>query len=117
MLQKNLSQKISPNKHYRNMKKHSTPLTDGEILKKILSIVETHFKSPPRQSRIQVYDNKSLMTLLNIKEKYLKRLRDNGVLGYSRCRDKYWYSQADVDLFLSHFHYTAFALEDGMTTV
>lgn len=99
------------------MKKQSTPLTDGEMLKRILTIVETHFKSPARQTKICVYDNKSLMALLNIKEKYLKRLRDNGLLGYSRYGDKYWYSQADVDLFLSRFHYTAFALEDGLPTI
>ncbi len=49
------------------------------------------------------------MELLNIRHKYLKMLRDKGFLGYSRCGDKYWYSQADVDLFLSRFHYEAFA--------
>lgn len=92
------------------MKKNSTPLSDGEILKKILSIVETHFNSPP-PSKMCVYDNKALMTLLNIKEKYIKGLRDNGYLGYSRCGDKYWYSQADVDLFLKRFHYKAFAIQ------
>ncbi len=33
-------------------------------------------------------------------------LRDKGYIGYSACGDKYWYSQADVDLFLlSRFHY------------
>ncbi|MDE6523752.1 MAG: helix-turn-helix domain-containing protein [Muribaculaceae bacterium] len=91
------------------MKKQSTPLTDGEMLKRILSIVETHFKSPPRQSKTYVYDNKSLMALLNIKDKYLKKLRDNGYLGYSREGDKYWYTQEDVDRFLSRFHYIPFA--------
>ena len=39
------------------------------------------------------------MELLNIKYKYLMMLRDKGYIGYSRCGDKYWYSQADVDLF------------------
>ena len=59
-------------------------LCDRELLEKILSIVE-------RQ------------------EKYLKKLRDNGYLGYSREGDKYWYTQADVDRFLRRFHYEAFA--------
>ena len=44
-----------------------------------------------------LYDNKSLMAKLGIKEKYLKKLRDNGYLGYSREGDKYWYTQEDVD--------------------
>ena len=65
-------------------------LCDRELLEKILSIVE-------RQEK------------LHIKEKYLKKLRDNGYLGYSREGDKYWYTQADVDRFLRRFHYEAFA--------
>ena len=36
------------------------------------------------------------MALLNIKDKYLKKLRDNGYLGYSREGDKYWYTQEDI---------------------
>ena len=96
------------------MKTKSTPLNEGEMLKKILSLVETHFKPPPLQSKMRVYDNKALMALLNIKDKYLKRLRDNGYIGYSRCGDKYWYSQSDVDQFLSRFHYKAFVSPDEM---
>lgn len=48
-----------------------------------------------------VYDNKSLMEKLHIKDKLLKKLRDNGYLGYSRYGDKYWYTQEDVDNFSS----------------
>lgn len=51
-----------------------------------------------------------LMAKLGIKEKYLKKLRDNGYLGYSREGDKYWYTQEDVDRFLRHFHFDAFAI-------
>ena len=36
-----------------------------------------------------IYDNKALMSLLGVKDHYLKRLRDNGLLGYSRHGDKY----------------------------
>ena len=49
------------------------------------------------------------MAKLGIKDKYLKKLRDNGYLGYSREGDKYWYTQADVDRFLRRFHYEDFA--------
>lgn len=56
-----------------------------------------------------IYDNKALMELLGIKHRYLKRLRDNGLLGYSRYGDKYWYTQADVDRFLSQCHYAPFS--------
>lgn len=62
-----------------------------------------HPEATPR-----VYDNKALMSLLGIKDRYLKRLRDNGLLGYSRHGDKYWYTQSDVDRFLARCHFAPF---------
>ncbi len=58
-----------------------------------------------------LYDNKALMTLLRVKDRYLKRLRDNGLLGYSRHGDKYWYTQTDVDRFLARCHFDPFAMK------
>lgn len=55
-----------------------------------------------------LYDNKALMSFLGVKDRYLKRLRDNGLLGYSRHGDKYWYTQADVDRFLARCHIAPF---------
>lgn len=85
-------------------------LTDRELLERIYTFVEDYPKKLQPHSKTAVYDNKALMALLNIKDKYLKMLRDKGYIGYSRCGDKYWYTQADVDLFLSRFHYDAFAV-------
>ena len=48
------------------------------------------------------------MALLGIKDRYVKCLRDNGLLGYSRHGDKYWYTQADVYQFLSRSHLALF---------
>ena len=80
-------------------------LCDRELLEKIFSIVERQEKLPPpaHEGGHRLYDNKSLMEKLNIKEKYLKKLRDNGYLGYSREGDKYWYTQEDVDRFSASF--------------
>lgn len=83
--------------------------TDRDVLNRILFILEKQGKSEDNSHKNRVYDNQGIMELLNIRHKYLKMLRDKGFLGYSRCGDKYWYSQADVDLFLSRFHYEAFA--------
>lgn len=49
-------------------------LCDRELLEKILSIVEKQEKLPPlaHESGHRLYDNKSLMEMLNIKDKYLK---------------------------------------------
>ena len=87
-------------------------LCERELLEKILGIVEKQLqlRLPSKAGGCCLYDNKSLMEKLNIKEKYLKKLRDNGYLGYSREGDKYWYTQEDVDRFLRHFHYEAFAV-------
>lgn len=91
-------------------------LCDRELLEKILSIVERQEKllPPTPEDGHCLYDNKSLMAKLGIKDKYLKKLRDNGYLGYSREGDKYWYTQQDVDRFLRQFHYEAFAIGDEL---
>jgi len=87
-------------------------LCDRELLEKILRIVEKQDKCPThnRTSELRLYDNKAIMEKLNIKDKYLKKLRDSGYLGYSREGDKCWYTQEDVDRFLRHFHFDAFAI-------
>ena len=87
-------------------------ICERELLERILRIVERQEKLPSANKVAAhcLYDNKSLMAKLGIKEKYLKKLRDNGYLGYSREGDKYWYTQEDVDRFLRHFHFDAFAI-------
>lgn len=84
------------------------------MLKRILQLLEgqqelSSFPKDMPQKSVHIYDNKSLMALLGVKDKYIKRLRDNGLIGYSRHGDKYWYTQEDVDRFLKGCHYKAFA--------
>ena len=74
------------------MKSNSEKNTDREILDRILSIVEAQSADISQATRQRIYDKKALMALLNIKDKYLMKLRDNGYLGYSREEDKYWYT-------------------------
>ena len=90
------------------MQSNSKKNTDREILDRILAIVEAQSTNISQATRQRIYDNKALMALLNIKDKYLKKLRDNGYLGYSREGDKYWYTQEDVDRFLQRFHFSDF---------
>ena len=54
------------------------------------------------------------MDMLGVKDKYMKKLRDNGYIGYSREGDKYWYTQDDKDKFLRRFHYEAFATNPNL---
>lgn len=44
--------------------------------------------------------NKEVMEILNIKERLLKKYRDDGLLGYHQVGDKYWYTHQDVANFL-----------------
>lgn len=74
-----------------------------------LSELHTHLKTLPEVIP-PIYDNKAMMSLLGVKDRYLKRLRDNGLLGYSRHGDKYRYTQADVNRFLARCHTAPFGL-------
>lgn len=83
-------------------------------LDKLIKIVEDHCKRTTHNDRTIIYDNKTLMAHLGIKDKYLKKLRDYGYLGYSREGEKYWYTQDDVDKFLKRFHYKDFSTASSL---
>lgn len=100
------------------MPKSSSSITTAEdMLKRILHLLEesqersTSGNGASNESRI--YTNKELMKLLGVESRYLKNLRDNGYLSYSRHGDKFWYTQNDVDTFLRRFKYEAFASGGG----
>lgn len=48
----------------------------------------------------KVYTNNDLMQLLGISGKLIKLYRDNGLLPFHSVRDKYWYTQKDIDTFM-----------------
>ena len=89
-----------------NNKKQS----EREILEEILQTLTEQKKTLEMivPNPLRIYNNKEIMELLGVKDKYLKKLRDNGYLGFSREGDKYWYTQKDVDCFLRSFHYEPF---------
>ena len=89
-----------------NNKKQS----EREILEEILLTLTEQKKTLEMivPNPLRIYNNKEIMELLGVKDKYLKKLRDNGYLGFSREGDKYWYTQKDVDCFLHCFHYEPF---------
>jgi len=76
-----------------------------EILDQLKSLRQEACKVDPDG----VYDNNYVKTLLHIQDKYLKKLRDNGYLAYSREGDKYWYRGRDIITLLDKFYYPAFA--------
>jgi phage pi2 protein 07 len=99
------------------MKTKISDFSEKELLEKILSILTGKNDSPVSAKQLctrQLYSNKELMDLLQVKDRYLKKLRDNGYIGYSREGDKYWYTQDDVNKFLRKFHYEAFATNPNL---
>ena len=87
----------------------NNPQHDTQLHAMLLYLIEKveALSSPPEDAN-RIYDNKALMALLGIKDRYLKRLRDNGLLSHSRHGDKYWYTQVDIDKFLSRTHFAPF---------
>lgn len=51
-----------------------------------------------------VYNNEEIMTLLGIGKDLLQHYRNSGLIGYSKCGDKYWYTSDDVIDFLKKHH-------------
>ncbi|MDE7441829.1 MAG: helix-turn-helix domain-containing protein [Muribaculaceae bacterium] len=87
----------------------NNPQHDTQLHAMLLYLIEkVEALSSPLEYANRIYDNKALMALLGVKDRYLKRLRDNGLLGYSRHGDKYWYTQVDVDNFLASCHFAPF---------
>ena len=87
----------------------NNPQHDTQLHAMLLYLIEkVEALSSPLEDANRIYDNKALMALLGVKDRYLKRLRDNGLLGYSRHGDKYWYTQVDVDNFLASCHCAPF---------
>ncbi|MBD5202078.1 MAG: helix-turn-helix domain-containing protein [Bacteroidales bacterium] len=87
----------------------NNPQHDTQLHAMLLYLIEkVEALSSPLEDANRIYDNKALMALLGVKDRYLKRLRDNGLLGYSRHGDKYWYTQTDVDNFLARCHCAPF---------
>lgn len=55
-----------------------------------------------------LYTNHEICDVLGINEKLLRKYRYNGLLSYSRCGDKYWYTQTDINEFMERNKREAF---------
>lgn len=87
---------------------------EKEFCDRVLSIVKKELGNirGSASSLLEIYDNQSLMKTLNVSSAYLKKLRDEGYISFSRHGDKYWYTKSDIERFLSRFHYEDFAAGD-----
>ena len=56
-----------------------------------------------------LYTNKGILALLQINTSTLRKYRDEGLLGFTKVGDKYFYTANDVKKFLDTNHYEPFA--------
>lgn len=56
-----------------------------------------------------IYTNKTIKDVLGIQDKLLKKYRDDGLLAFHQVGDKYWYTQSDIDQFLSTNRFEAYS--------
>lgn len=76
-------------------------LTLGDLLSfsdNLIAQVKEQLKTERKQS---LYTTKEICELLDINRQTLTKYRTDGLIGYSRQGDKFWYSQQDLDDFIA----------------
>ena len=93
----------------------SYELIDSEKLNQLILSIEVlneQVRELSNKSKItekKIYTNSEIRELLGVQDKLIRKYRDDGKLAYHKEGDKFWYTQEDIDLFLSHTHYEAYA--------
>ncbi len=83
-----------------------------EFIKNVLTILQNLAKSNfvnqlrpipqlVKDIATPVYSSKDLMKILDVKESTLRHYRDDGLLDYSKVKDKIWYTQEHLNNFLN----------------
>ena len=93
----------------------SYELIDSEKLNQLILSIELlskQVKELSEKSNVAekgIYTNSEIRELLGVQDKLIRKYRDEGKLGFQKEGDKFWYTQEDIDQFLSHNHYEAYA--------
>ncbi len=93
----------------------SYELIDNEKLNQLILSIEVlneQVRELSKKSKItekKIYTNNEIRELLGVQDKLIRKYRDDGKLAYHKEGDKFWYTQEDIDQFLSHNHYEAYA--------
>lgn len=100
-----------------DLKKRLLDGTFGDFVEAIRMVIPTPEKEKAGTLKVpadngerpfKVYTNDTLKELLGIQDKLIKKYRDDGLLGFSKVGDKFWYTQDDVDKFLMNSHNSAY---------
>lgn len=93
----------------------SYELIDSEKLNQLILSIEVlneQVRELSKKSKItekKIYTNGEIRELLGVQDKLIRKYRDDGKLAYHKEGDKFWYTQEDIDQFLSQNHYEAYA--------
>lgn len=82
---------------------------DVKALMGELDTIESCLERIDAPGELVVYNNKEINSVLGVNEKLLRRYRYDGKLSYTKVRDKYWYTQNDINEFMDKHHRKAFA--------
>lgn len=83
------------------MREYIKRIHDTETEKVIKALLGMKRDMQSMSNTLRIYNNNMVCDMLNISENQLNRYRCDGLLDYSRCGDKYWYTQNDIDNFLN----------------
>ena len=93
----------------------SYELIDSEKLNQLIlsrEVLNEQVRELSNKSKItekKIYTNSEIRELFGVQDKLIRKYRDDGKLAYHKEGDKFWYTQEDIDQFLSHNHYEAYA--------
>ena len=56
-----------------------------------------------------IYNNKDMKAILGVSDKLLMKYRNDGLLSYSQVGEKFWYTQRDLEQFITNNAQFAYA--------
>lgn len=66
-----------------------------------LDALQKQLSAKQRNPDEVIYDNQDLMQILNMSKSTLQKLRDEGHIGYSQVKGKFYYRQSDINTLIS----------------
>ena len=93
----------------------SYEVIDNEKLNQLIISIEvlsSKVKELSEKSKVtekKIYTNHEIRELLGVQDKLIRKYRDDGKLAFHKEGDKFWYTQEDIDQFLSHNYNEAYA--------
>lgn len=66
-----------------------------------LDALQKQLSTKQRNPDEVIYDNQDLMQILNMSKSTLQKLRDEGHIGFSQVKGKFYYRQSDINTLIN----------------